>query len=250
MAYIPRMRDMGSLARGMRNRPRYCSGNEWPTLPVRHQEPSTVYSADDEATEETDSLVALLLQAAANAQNITLSTISARCTDPIAADFVKQWPGEHYRLLAGLSQALEARRIVDVGTHTGLSALSMGYLGAQVISYDIHGWSSFDDTALRESDFKDLEQRVGDLSDPEFFSTQKDVLRDADLIFVDGPKDGVFEWEFADLLYAALADKTTVIVWDDTRLMNMVAFWAALAAPKLDATSLGHWSGTGLTLSS
>lgn len=251
MAYIPRMRDIGSRARELRQRLRSRPGNEWPTLPVRHQEPSLVYSVDDGSTQEPHPLVALLLQAASNAQSISLSAIRERCADPMAADFVEQWPGEHYRLLAGLSQTLEARRIVDVGTYTGLSALSLGYFGAHVVSYDIHGWCTFKDTALRESDFEDdLEQRIGDLSDPAFFLSQTNVLREADLIFVDGPKDGVFEWKFADLLYSSLADKSTVIVWDDTRLMNMVAFWAALAAPKLDATSLGHWSGTGLTLSS
>ena len=242
---------MGSLVRGMRQRLRSRSGNEWPTVSARHQEPSVVYSVDDGAREETQPLVALFLQAALNAQNISLSAVSERCADATTADFVEQWPGEHYRLLAGLSQALEARRVVDVGTYTGLSALSLGHFGAHVISYDIHGWSTFEDTALHESDFEgELEQRIGDLSDPAFFFNQTDVLQGADLIFVDGPKDGVFEWKFADLLYSALADKSTVIVWDDTRLMNMVAFWAALSAPKLDATSLGHWSGTGLTLSS
>ena len=245
------MWNLGSLAGDMRRRLRSRTENEPTTLTVRHQEPSIIHSVDVEATESTESLVALLLRAAANAQHISLSALTHRCADPMSAGFVEQWPGEHYRLLGGLAKAVDARRIIDVGTYTGLSALSLGHFGAHVVTYDIQGWSTFEDTALRESDFEgEIEQRIGDLSDPAFFSSQTGVLRDADLIFVDGPKDGVFEWKFADLLYSALADKSTVIVWDDTRLMNMVAFWAALTAPKLDATSLGHWSGTGLTLAS
>lgn len=245
------MWNLGSRAGDMRRRLRSRTENEPTALTVRHQEPSVVYSVDIEATESTESLVALLLRAAVNAQHISLGSLTKRCADPMSAGFVEQWPGEHYKLLAGLAKALDARKIIDVGTYTGLSALSLGHFGAHVVTYDIHGWSTFEDTALRESDFEgEIEQRLGDLSDPAFFSSQTEVLRDADLIFVDGPKDGVFEWKFADLLYSALAEKSTVIVWDDTRLMNMVAFWAALTAPKLDATSLVHWSGTGLTLAS
>jgi hypothetical protein len=37
-----------------------------------------------------------------------------------------------------------------------------------------------------------------------------------------------------------------LVVFDDIRVMNMVATWRRIARPKLDLTSFGHWSGTGL----
>jgi hypothetical protein len=39
---------------------------------------------------------------------------------------------------------------------------------------------------------------------------------------------------------------TTCHGTDDIRFVNMVDNWNAIASPKLDLTSFGHWSGTGL----
>jgi hypothetical protein len=36
------------------------------------------------------------------------------------------------------------------------------------------------------------------------------------------------------------------VVVDDIRLLEMVQLWRDLPYDKIDATSLGHWSGTGL----
>jgi hypothetical protein len=38
----------------------------------------------------------------------------------------------------------------------------------------------------------------------------------------------------------------TILVLDDTRLLNMIDVWRLIRSPKLDLTSFGHWSGTGL----
>jgi hypothetical protein len=35
-------------------------------------------------------------------------------------------------------------------------------------------------------------------------------------------------------------------MFDDIRFWNMLRIWRNVAAPKLDITSFGHWSGTGL----
>jgi hypothetical protein len=35
-------------------------------------------------------------------------------------------------------------------------------------------------------------------------------------------------------------------MFDDTRVLNMIEIWRRLNRPKLDLTSFGHWSGTGL----
>jgi hypothetical protein len=37
-----------------------------------------------------------------------------------------------------------------------------------------------------------------------------------------------------------------VVMFDDIRLWNMLPFWQEIDRPKLDLTSFGHWSGTGL----
>ncbi|WP_164546837.1 MULTISPECIES: hypothetical protein [unclassified Variovorax] len=37
-----------------------------------------------------------------------------------------------------------------------------------------------------------------------------------------------------------------MIVFDDIRVMHMVDTWRRIARPKMDLSSFGHWSGTGL----
>jgi hypothetical protein len=38
----------------------------------------------------------------------------------------------------------------------------------------------------------------------------------------------------------------TLLVLDDIRLLPMVTLWEDLRLRKLDLTSFGHWSGTGI----
>jgi hypothetical protein len=35
-------------------------------------------------------------------------------------------------------------------------------------------------------------------------------------------------------------------MFDGIRVLNMIGIWRRLARPKMDLTSFGHWSGTGL----
>jgi hypothetical protein len=35
-------------------------------------------------------------------------------------------------------------------------------------------------------------------------------------------------------------------MFDDIRLMNLLSIWRGIQRPKMDITSFGHWSGTGL----
>jgi len=36
------------------------------------------------------------------------------------------------------------------------------------------------------------------------------------------------------------------VLFDDIRLWNMLDIWRSIDFPKLDLTSFGHWSGTGV----
>jgi len=194
-------------------------------------------------------LVQLLIESAQLALQTSLDDIADRCASSEDATFVRQWPGEHYRLLAALVSVRDARKVIDIGTYTGLSALALGASGAHVTTFDVVPWVEFDDSCLVSGDFaRGLEQKIGDLSDPSFFAAQAETISATDLIFTDGPRDGSFEWRLAELLIPLLKGRGTLLVWDDIRLMNMVGFWNWLSIPKLDAASFGHWSGTGIAL--
>jgi hypothetical protein len=51
-----------------------------------------------------------------------------------------------------------------------------------------------------------------------------------------------------NLLAAGLepVSRPRFLLLDDIRLLPMVGLWRSIASPKLDLTSFGHWSGTGL----
>jgi predicted O-methyltransferase YrrM len=217
---------------------------------ARHSEWSVISSADDLVPEPTDVLLGLLLEASNEARRISLEVEARRAASTQQAVLLRQWPGEHYRLLAGLVRVLAARKIVEIGTASGMSALALLSTApddALLTTYDLLDWRSFPDTVLNEADFGPrLQQRLADLSQLDTFDKEREILRSADLIFIDGPKDGKFESVATRSLIKVLAGRTAILVYDDIRVMNMVQFWRELPLPKLDATSLGHWSGTGL----
>jgi predicted O-methyltransferase YrrM len=218
---------------------------------ARHSEVSILSSTDDAPGRPTRELLELALQAARGALDVDLSPFLSR--SPNAARYLPLFPGEHYRLLASFVSCLQPKLVIEIGTFTGLSALAMLStlpLGSRLITYDLLAWDAIRTTALRASDFAGgrLEQRIGNLADPAFFQTNSDQLLAADMVFLDGPKDGHFEAEFLSRLRSLDRPAATLVVLDDIRIWKMLAIWRELDAPKLDLTSFGHWTGTGLCL--
>lgn len=223
-----------------------------PPVKARHVEWSAVSSADDLYDRPNEGLVELLLSAAQRAKEIRLDDLAARCSTPQEATWVNLWPGEHYRLLAALAEITAARTIIEVGTFQGPGALALAAgapPGARVVTYDVVPWREVEGVILREEDFgSGLEQRIGNLAQDGFLRQELDTLRAGELLFVDGPKDGVFESAFCAKVLPLLEDRPRLVVFDDIRRLNMLQLWRDLPYPKLDATSLGHWSGTGMLL--
>jgi len=207
-----------------------------------------ISSLDDQEPKANQFLIDVLVEAVQIAPGLDISELVERTNSEEEKLWMQTWPGEHYRLLPALAQAVGASRAVEVGTYKGQGTLALHAACPAVTTYDIHPYDSFPGTVIHSNDFEGgIEQRIGDLSQPDFFNSQVEVLSQAQLIFIDGPKDGVFEKAFAELLYPAIRGSGALVVWDDIRLMSMVDFWRWLPAPKLDATSIGHWSGTGLS---
>ena len=72
------------------------------------------------------------------------------------------------------------------------------------------------------------------------------MLEQADIIFMDALKDGKQEYLFLENFSKLQFKKKCLFIFDDIRLWNMLDIWYNLNKPKLDMTSFGHWSGTGL----
>jgi hypothetical protein len=117
-----------------------------------------------------------------------------------------------------------------------------------VVTFDLVPWRRYPQAVLREDDFADgrLIQHVDDLSVPEAAARHGDLLASADLIFVDAAKDGRQEQVFLDLFEGTPFRGRPIVIFDDIRQWKMLRIWRDIRRPKLDVTSFGHWSGTGL----
>ena len=220
-----------------------------PPLKARHSEYSMIFSLDDDPARPSDYLVSVALEAVRKAREINLDDLCGRLKAP--PYYPNIWPGEHYKLLGGLMLSLKPREVVEIGTSMGLSALAMKkYLPseAKIFTFDIRDCKSDPDYVLREGDFADgrLVQFLDDLSQPDIFLKYGGILKTADFIFLDASKDGVTEEKFLENFQRVPFRDRMLILLDDIRLWNMLKIWRDIASPKLDLTSFGHWSGTGV----
>lgn len=214
---------------------------------IRHHLPSMIYSQED--LKPSEFLINLLTDAATVAwkQPLTFGKQSLLHTK-----FINTFPGEHYRLLAALVKVLNADTVVEIGTHTGAGCLALKAgqnPPGKIFTYDVISWDQLGVPSLLTTEHFDgggIVQLIGDLSKDAFFEENFEKLNSADLIFMDAPKDGIFEYKMLDQLAKLENKKGRLLVIDDIRFVNMIDFWRQISSPKLDATGFGHWSGTGL----
>ena len=208
-----------------------------------------IFSLDDDPARPSDYLVSVALEAVRKARETNLDDLCGRLKAP--PYYPNIWPGEHYKLLGGLMLSLKPRAVVEIGTSMGLSALAMKkYLPpeSKIFTFDIRDWKTDPDYVLREEDFSDgrLVQHLDDLSETDVFLKYKDILKTADFIFLDASKDGVTEKRFLENFNLVPFRDRMLLLLDDIRLWNMLKIWRDISMPKLDITSFGHWSGTGI----
>ncbi|MBM3833623.1 MAG: methyltransferase [Verrucomicrobia bacterium] len=218
-------------------------------LGVRHMLPSVVISADDDPGKPSRELIELALRAASRAADIQLPHLSQRLSAPPYWPDI--WPGEHYRLLTALMQVTRPRLVIEIGTATGLSALAIKDglpESSSIVTFDIVPWRDYPDYVLRPEDFADnrLQQIVADLTNRNLAKQYAALLAEADLLFVDAAKDGSMEATILDNFSAIGLKEGALLMFDDIRMIPMFPIWRRIALPKLDLTSFGHWSGTGL----
>jgi len=213
---------------------------------VRHPIESACWSVDDDPAAQSFADWDYLLKAVRTAADCRID-----CANP----FVNAFPGDHYRLLAGLIYNLDRSQgplsLIDIGTHLGTSARTMLDYSSdedKVETFDVTDWLDYPCTYLTEKDFETrLTQHLQDLKEPEVFSRYAKMLCEADFIMCDGPKDSVFERKFYTLLSTLDFPKTPRwLSLDDIRFPSEMVSWRMIASPKVDLTSFGHFSGTGL----
>ncbi len=202
-----------------------------PPVKVSHGEYSMILSAQDEPARPNEELLKLAIRSIQAASEIDLSFLQN--------EMANLWPGEHYRLLAGFAQTLKPQMIIEIGTSTGLSARAMlPYFSGTLLTFDVQ--------KLHILQEERLEQVIGDLSEPQVFEKYRPFIEQAGFIFIDATHDGVFEKTLLDLLSRCSFKKPVILFLDDIRVWTMLKMWREIRFPKLDLTSFGHWSGSGI----
>jgi len=228
----------------------WCIGKLLPPPCVaEEQQYSMLYSEHDAPGTPTDTLIALGLEICQRAAELKRRGFAGKMKT--APPRFHWWPGEHYYFLAALADVLKPRLFVEIGTHRGYSALSILETlpsDCELVTYDIIPWREFDAPALAESDFRPgrFSQRIGDLLEGNHWQANREVFERAEVVFIDGPKDGRWEGRLIELLEKTDWFRPRLVVFDDVRLWRMLKTWRKMARPKLDLASLGHFTGTGL----
>ncbi len=210
---------------------------------------SAIASLNDEPFKPTPLLLDIAVRAVREAVSVDLSDISHREKGSIK--YAEIFPGEHYKLIAGLMKVLQPAIVIEIGTHVGLASLTIkkflqptGY----IYTFDVIPWNQFQETCFIEHDFDDkkLVQYSDDLTKFDLVIKHKEIIENADFIFIDAMKDGIQEKQFLENFGKLKLKENCIVMFDDIRLWNMLRIWREIKRPKFDLTSFGHWSGTGL----
>lgn len=197
-----------------------------------------------ERIEKTDLLTRILHDYA----NVEYPDLSTYCRTPEQKEWFSATFGEHYRLINSLCKSLSIGKVVEVGSFTGMSALIWMKNKVSLTSIDIIPWEDFKDTVLSEEIIQEasFNQEILNLLNSDSFDKMIPEFLSSDLIFLDGPKDGLFEQEIVPKLVNLLSGKSVWLLLDDIHLRAMQPCWDAITNEKYDLSLIGHSSGTGL----
>ena len=214
---------------------------------IRDVRPSLIYSLENFRT--SDYLISIASEAIKLANKLDLKCGKKNLDD---SKFLNEFPGEHYKILSSIVKVTDAKKVVEIGTYTGLGTLSIkaGLSSpGKITTYDIISWKKLSlKSHFIEEDFKDgsIEQILGDLSDDDFFEQNFKILDESDIIFMDAPKDNEFEYKMIKKFLKLKPKIGKLLIMDDIKFINMIDLWRSIKSPKIDLSSFGHWTGTGV----
>jgi len=167
----------------------------------------------------------------------------------------------HYLFLTAFAQVISASSIVEIGTASGASLCS--WLAAcsvkNISTWDVTPIDSADSWHVNTSvkmhvqtilkrEYPRWKQYVEDLSDEKTFLRRQHLFETADIIFLDGPHDGIFERRILDFLSRMRLQRDIYVILDDIHVSTMISLWSDIPHPKLDVSCIAHASGTGVFL--
>jgi len=211
---------------------------------IRHFEPSIIYSLQKEPV-----LNEFIFNLFNNASNFAFSEKIKNIDNKLKdSQFYNTFPGSHYRILNGIVKFLDPKLVIEVGTYTGMGTFALSQnLNGEIVSFDIIDYKNFEthlnDEFLKKNKFK---QYLSDLSEKTEYDKHYQLLNNADIIFIDAPKDGKFEYKLLENMTNLKNKENKILILDDIKFMNMINLWNSIKSPKMDVASVGNWTGTGL----
>ena len=162
---------------------------------------------------------------------------------------MNMFPGEHYRMLVGIINTENFKNFMEIGTGSGIASKAiLNKTNADINTFDIIPWRE-DDSHLTKVEFTNnrLTQIIENLSNPQSFRKYSELISSSDLILLDADKSGTFEDSLLTKISTiSFESKYRLLFIDDIRYFSMYKIWKKIHNPKIDLTSFGHWSGSGL----
>ena len=162
---------------------------------------------------------------------------------------MNMFPGEHYRMLVGIINTENFKNFIEIGTGSGIASKAiLNKTNEDIKTFDIVPWRE-DDSHLTKVEFSNnrLTQIIEDLSNPQSFKRHSELISNSDLILLDADKSGSFEDSLLTKISSiSFESKYRLLFIDDIRYFSMYKIWKKIQNPKIDLTSFGHWSGSGL----
>lgn len=189
--------------------------------------------------------------------NLTRDFLNKNQSIATIEDVQKPCGDEHYFFLAALSLQFKNAKIIELGTHNGRSTIALNY--GNLLSNNNNTIYTYDITYhLLPNIFTNttINFRMENLFDPNIREINKQHILSSNVIFIDvDPHEGLIEYDM--YLWLKENNYQGFILFDDIHLgpghlgvtsgNSMQQFWDKIEDKyKIDLTSVGHWSGTGL----
>ena len=172
--------------------------------------------------------------------------LKRKITDQEDSKLLEIYPGVYYKILCVILASLRPTLSVEIGTLRGTGTSCISHYSKETITFDILPVSFFTGVDSFSID-KKITQILTDIADEEEYLKYETYISKADFIFLDGPKDGKFERIVIPKIINSMKS-TCILMIDDISFNNMSDLWHDINFDKLDFTSFGHWSGSGLVI--
>ena len=156
---------------------------------------------------------------------------------------------EHYRLLSYISTLFDNSNIIDIGTHTGKSALALSYNSTNTVhTFDIIDKINKENNNEMFKVKRNIKWYIDDIFNSNNKEKYYNLIMSSSIIMLDiDPHNGIMETEFYK--YLVQINYKGIIICDDIYYFKEMRdnFWSLIDYKcKIDITQFGHWSGTGL----